>query len=94
VEALVADDAFASPVLDVGCGLGTESCFLACEGYDIVGVGVAPSAVERARGRDAFDARGGEDADGDWRVVECRDETFVSRGGEVPALLAVLERTA
>ncbi|NHN41481.1 class I SAM-dependent methyltransferase [Halorubellus sp. JP-L1] len=190
VKALVASDAIANPVLDVGCGLGTESCFLASEGYDVLGVDVAPTAVERAlarateRGlddrvefavgdalefgttggvvdaneaatvldvgvfhalggpdsdhddgrsayadalarvlepggrafvlsfapgapedwppdlisrrdvRDAFDADGtdGDGSDGDWRVVEFRDETFVSRGGEVPALLSVLER--
>jgi SAM-dependent methyltransferase len=185
VKRLVDADAFADPVLDVGCGLGTESCFLASAGYDVLGVDVAPTAVERARDRaadrdlddrvafavgDAFDLgtpagvvderwagsvldvgvfhalpgpdsehcdRRGEyadalarvlepggrafvlafgpdapadwppnhiarddvrdafatdDPDGDWRVVEFSDETYVSRGGEVPALLAVLER--
>ncbi|WP_227133448.1 class I SAM-dependent methyltransferase [Halorubellus salinus] len=185
VTALVDADAFASPVLDVGCGLGTESCLLASAGYDVRGVDVAPTAIERARDRaadrdlddcvtftvgDAFalgtpagvvdadragsildvgvfhalpgpgsdhgnrrgeyadalarvlepggrafvlafgpdapadwppnrisreavrDAFGTDDPTGDWRVVDLRDETYVSRGGEVPALLAVLER--
>lgn len=186
VEALASEGAFASPVLDVGCGLGTESCYLASAGYGVVGVDVAPTAVERARDRaadrgldvrfetgdalelgtpegvlganaaasvldvgvfhalpgpesdhdddrgayadalarvlepggrafvlafgtdapadwppdriarsdvrDAFDAHDTDDAADDWRVVAFRDETFVSRGGEVPALLAVLER--
>jgi SAM-dependent methyltransferase len=183
VEGLASEDAFASPVLDVGCGVGTNACFLASEGYDVVGVDVAPTAVERARGRaadrgldarfdvadalelgtrdgvldadavasvldvgvfhalpgpadDHGDRRGGyadalarvlepggrafvlafgenapadwppdrisredvrdgfatEDPDGDWRVEAFRDATYVSRGGEVPALLARLER--
>jgi len=183
VVALAEAGAFASPVLDVGCGLGTEACYLASEGHRVVGVDRAPTAVERARDRagardvaarfetgDAFelgtsagvldadaaasvldvgvlhtlpepesehgDLRGkyvdalarvlepggrafvlsfGPDAPADWpperisrddvrdafdldepaddfSLVEFRDETYVSRGGEVPALLAVLER--
>ncbi|MHB9288046.1 SAM-dependent methyltransferase [Halobacteriales archaeon Cl-PHB] len=38
-------------VLDVGCGLGTESLALAARGHAVVGVDFAPSAIERASER-------------------------------------------
>lgn len=36
-------------VLDVGCGTGELSLFLARRGHEVLGVDVAPSAVARAR---------------------------------------------
>lgn len=37
--------------LDVGCGTGTNALYLAHHGFDVVGVDIAPLAVERARAR-------------------------------------------
>lgn len=35
--------------LDVGCGTGTNACYLAERGYDVVGIDVAGGAIESAR---------------------------------------------
>jgi methyl halide transferase len=37
--------------LDVGCGTGTNAIYLAEHGFDVVGVDVAPVAIEKARAR-------------------------------------------
>jgi SAM-dependent methyltransferase len=39
--------------LEVGCGTGTNAIYLAQHGFDVVGVDIAPSAVENARARAA-----------------------------------------
>jgi cyclopropane fatty-acyl-phospholipid synthase-like methyltransferase len=38
-------------VLDVGCGTGENALFLAARGHPVVGVDVAPTAIERARAK-------------------------------------------
>ncbi|MBX3414714.1 MAG: methyltransferase domain-containing protein [Pirellulales bacterium] len=38
-------------VLDVGCGTGTNSVWLAQQGFDITGIDVAPLAIEQAEKR-------------------------------------------
>ena len=38
-----------SKILDVSCGIGTQSIGLALRGYSIVGLDISPNAVERAR---------------------------------------------
>lgn len=44
-------------VLDVGCGIGTESRYLAWQGHEVVGVDFSEVAIERARDRaDEHDA--------------------------------------
>jgi SAM-dependent methyltransferase len=37
--------------LDIGCGTGTNSVWLAQQGYEVTGIDVAPLAVERAKER-------------------------------------------
>jgi SAM-dependent methyltransferase len=37
--------------LEVGCGTGTNAIYLAEHGFDVVGVDVAPVAIENARGK-------------------------------------------
>ena len=39
--------------LDIGCGTGTHAVWLASQGFDVLGVDVAPRAVERAEARAA-----------------------------------------
>ncbi len=39
--------------LEIGCGTGTNSVWLAQQGFDVTGVDVAPLAVERAKQRGA-----------------------------------------
>jgi SAM-dependent methyltransferase len=47
---------FASPVLDCGCGTGEQALMLAARGYEVLGVDLAPTAVNGARQKAA--ARG------------------------------------
>jgi 2-polyprenyl-3-methyl-5-hydroxy-6-metoxy-1,4-benzoquinol methylase len=35
--------------LDVGCGTGTNALWLAKQGFDVLGIDVAPVAIEKAR---------------------------------------------
>ncbi len=37
--------------LDVGCGTGTHALWLATQGFDVLGIDVAPRAIERARAK-------------------------------------------
>jgi SAM-dependent methyltransferase len=46
---LADEGAICSPVLDSGCGTGEQALMLAARGLEVVGVDLAPSAIERAR---------------------------------------------
>src|SRR5690242_9818505 len=37
--------------LEVGCGTGTNAIYLAQHGFEVMGVDIAPVAIERARAR-------------------------------------------
>jgi ubiquinone/menaquinone biosynthesis C-methylase UbiE len=49
VVRLCEQDAFAGPVLDAGCGAGEDALEIASRGIEVVGVDVAPTAIEQAR---------------------------------------------
>ncbi|WP_103351670.1 class I SAM-dependent methyltransferase [Amycolatopsis sp. CA-128772] len=53
VVALADAGAFTGAVLDIGCGLGDNSAFLASRSLHVTGLDGAPSAVEQARARAA-----------------------------------------
>lgn len=64
------------PVLEVGCGTGELSLFLARQGHDVLGIDIAPSAIEQATAK----AR--------WRRIPCQflvwdalDLTGLARSG-------------
>ena len=50
---LADDGLLRGQVLDAGCGTGEHALLAAARGADAVGVDIAPSAIERARGKAA-----------------------------------------
>src|SRR5579875_1996002 len=51
VRELEAGGHISSEVLDVGCGLGENTVFLAGRGYRVLGLDGSPTAIERASAR-------------------------------------------
>ena len=58
VVRLATADSIASPVLDVGCGTGENSLYLAALGHRVVGIDLARAAVEKARSKARLRAGG------------------------------------
>jgi SAM-dependent methyltransferase len=49
---VVAEDGIvAGPVLELGCGTGTNAVWLACQGFEVTAVDLSPLAIERAERR-------------------------------------------
>jgi len=42
-------ESFEGPILDLGCGTGENSLFLADRGYSVLGVDASPRAIEKAK---------------------------------------------
>jgi SAM-dependent methyltransferase len=53
VVRLAAEDAFAGPLLDAGCGSGENALAIAARGIEVVGVDVAPTAIRQAQDKAA-----------------------------------------
>lgn len=53
VVTMAGQDGFTGRVLDVGCGTGENSLYLASRGLSVLGIDAAPAAVERARSKAA-----------------------------------------
>src|SRR5579885_1965164 len=51
VRRLWEEGAFRGDILDVGCGTGENTLFLASHGHSVCGVDFSPTAVERARAK-------------------------------------------
>ena len=54
----VQDDDRRGRALDIGCGTGTNVRWLTAQGFDALGVDIAPAAIERARAATAEDVPG------------------------------------
>lgn len=67
-----------SRVLDLGCGIGTESVFLAARGFEVSALDISPNAV--GRGRRLADVYG---VRVDWRVGDALDLPFEAGEFEV-----------
>ena len=63
-------------ILDLGCGMGRHSVFLAREGFDVVGVDIAPTGLRELR--DALEKRliFGSLAFGNMEDLPFRDQVF------------------
>jgi SAM-dependent methyltransferase len=70
--------AFASPVLDAGCGLGYDALEIAARGLEVVGVDVAPTAIRQAERKAAERGVAATFAVGDALHLERLGRTFRS----------------
>jgi SAM-dependent methyltransferase len=67
IRSLFETKTFEGPVLDIGCGTGENSLFLAERGYSVLGVDASPRAIEKAKAKaEARDVAG----DIDFRVQD------------------------
>lgn len=75
---LVESGEIRGPVLDVGCGTGTNASYLAQAGLEVVGVDFAKSAIEVARRRRTFSPNPVRWILGDVRDVQAPSSGFAS----------------
>ena len=68
VVALAEEDEFTGRVLDVGCGTGENSLYLASHGLSVLGIDAVPAEVQRARDKAAERGLSGE-----FRVADAFD---------------------
>jgi SAM-dependent methyltransferase len=71
IPALITRHCVGRSALDFGCGTGRSTRFLRDLGFDVVGVDIADTMLNRARERDP---------DGDYRLIEDGDLTSLARG--------------
>lgn len=65
-------------VLDIGCGIGTESVFLALRGFDVTGLELSSDAIERAKQLADFYG-----VNVDWKVADVLDMPIESNSVDV-----------
>jgi cyclopropane fatty-acyl-phospholipid synthase-like methyltransferase len=67
-----------SPVLDSGCGTGEQALMLAARGFEVLGIDVAPTAIERARRKAADRGLMAEFDVGDVLRIDRLDRAFAT----------------
>ena len=66
----------ASRILEVGCGTGRTSCYLAAMGHDVAGVDIRPDMIEKARKRAEADGVAARFETGDATALSFPDDSF------------------
>ena len=78
IERLADAGEIQSPVLDSGCGTGEHALMLAARGHDVLGVDIAPFAIEQARRKAAERGLAAEFDVGDILHLDGLGRTFMT----------------